>query len=134
VDKKALFAGLKRLSLELKGPEKKVRMDPSLGPIVQRELETAFRRMDVSLDENAPAVLCLTLAVEAEGPFIQYVMSGEIRHRVSESQEVTIWEHQQELGRFAGGRVRNIQTLVRPKVVDFFDQLADDHRQACESR
>jgi hypothetical protein len=134
-DKRAWFASLERVSVrtDIKGPEKNVRIDPSIASMIQREMLSAFRRMKVTSDENAPTALCLTLAIARQGPYAQYVMLGELKHRVSESQEVTIWEHQHELGRFSPqvNQIR-MRTLLKDSVHDFFDQLADDHQAVAD--
>jgi serine/threonine-protein kinase len=137
-DTKALLAGIDRLAAKFEVAEakqKQLKLPPPMvlliGSMTRYELEQALDRIQVSPAENAPSLLQLKLELKEDRGYAVYVMSGEIKHRLSDSQEVTIWEHQQEIGRFRG---TPNQTLLRAKVKDFFDELTLAYRKASAKR
>ncbi|HID75930.1 MAG TPA: serine/threonine protein kinase [Planctomycetaceae bacterium] len=97
---------------------------PLFSAMVARELRDTLDRMGIRSAEDSPTELVLSLGLEKEGMSAQLWLQGRLTQRISDSNQVTIWEDKEKLG---GPLPAN---LLRPKVRNLFKRFSQAHREA----
>jgi hypothetical protein len=131
VDKKALFGSIQSISF----PPGKTIPNAPFNFMLTRQAAEAFNRAGLSVAENAPAVMELTVeAVKPGNPHQLWplVMSAEVKCKGPDDEMIKVWEHQMLLREVPQHMLqqRGLLQLVRSEVGDFFDKFVADYREA----
>ncbi len=125
-----LLANIKEISPELKWDQKTV--PPPIAQAVQRVMEDALNlpALGLKVDSNAPAKMRANLTASRENEFFVFRLSAELQCPDSDGKTVTVWSHEQEVGKFTQRAFHSAQTMVRGKVTEFMQRFQRDYRKA----
>jgi serine/threonine-protein kinase len=127
---KELFAGLSEVTIQLDRKPKN-----SYDLMVLKTAEEALQRVGLKVtpesQEASAAILTLSFEAEkAESSFI-FKMAAELKCRDGESQEVSVWKHQEEVAQLRASALGNTPpSVLRNKVSGFYMAFVREYRRA----
>jgi serine/threonine protein kinase len=133
-DKQALFAGVDKVSLELKSFDNAA--NSKLNLTLAREIDSALSRAGISTARQTDAaVLQIAMAAENDGQLVRLMLYGRLTCQIPNSEGVVVWEHQQEVASVAHAvlQASTVHQAIRSGMKDFFDNLVDARREAIEA-
>ena len=129
-DLKRLLAGIEDLSFKLDSFDKSA--DSKINLTVNYEAKTAYERINVTPSTEAPARLEVTLTGTPEDKLVRLVISGRLICEIPDSEPVTVWEHEHEIGSISPAffqRGATVHPIVRSGIGDFFTEFIGNFRR-----
>ncbi|MBI2477223.1 MAG: protein kinase, partial [Planctomycetia bacterium] len=127
---KELLASLSVVTIKLDRKPKNT-YDLMVLKTAEEALVRAGLKVTLESQEDSDAVLTLSFEAEKAESFYVFNLGAELKCRDGDSQEVSVWKHQEEVGRLRASAVGNTPpSPLRGKVSSFYSGFVKDYRQA----
>ena len=124
------FAAVSQLSFQLKSADRNP--NSKLNMLVKQQAIQAAERAGLAIVTGQAVVMHITLETTKTDGLVRFALSAELKCREGDSQELTVWKHQDQVATLAQYLLRRpaVPAPLKTGVSDFFDRFVRDHRQA----